>query len=230
MKKQKTADHAAKIYRSGVIPYEPKSEQIRFKKMTSMVGSNNKVLDLGCYDGTLGEILINNNNEVFGIEGSKDVAEIARQKGITVKIQDLEDSFGFKANFFDVIVAGEVIEHILDTDYFIEHVKRVLKPNGFLVLSTPNVASFGRRFLLLFGKNPYFEASFGFPPEAHSGHLRFFTKSLLLNYLEREGFEIIRFTSDVVCFTPSGEIASKLFADLIPTFGRSLIVKAKLVK
>jgi hypothetical protein len=75
-------------------------------------------------------------------------------------------------------------------------------------------------------KNPYFEASFGYPPEAHAGHIRFFTKDLLLGYLRFKGFEIIRFTSDVVNFTPSGRIASKLLADLFPTFGRSLIVKA----
>ena len=80
--------------------------------------------------------------------------------------------------------------------------------------------------LVMEGKNPYFEASLGYPPEAHAGHIRFFTKKLLLSYLEYKGFETIEFTSDVVNFTPSGKIASKLFADLFPTFGRSLIVKA----
>ena len=115
----------------------------------------------------------------------------------------------------------------MDTDFFIDEIKRVLKPNSFLILSTPNIASLGRRFLLLFGKNPYFEASFGYPNEAHAGHIRFFTKDLLLGYLEHRGFGRIKFTSNVVNFTPSGKIASKLLADLVPTFGGSLIVKAK---
>ena len=138
--------------------------------------------------------------------------------------------FKFNDNFFDIVVAGEVIEHILDTDFFFNEIKRVLKSNGFLILSTPNTASLGRRILLLLGKNPYFEASYGFPPEALAGHIRFFTKDLLLSFLKYKGFEIITFTSDVVNFTSSGSLSNKLIADIFPTLGHCLIVKAKLIK
>lgn len=221
-----TSKYAEKIYGKGEILYISKEEKIRLEKIVTLAGTNNRVLDIGCYDGTLGEMLIKNNNEVYGVEINKEVAEIAKRKGLKVKIQDIGSRFVFEDNFFDVIVAAEIIEHILDTDFFIDGIKRVLKPNGVLVLSTPNVASFGRSLFLLLRKNPYFEASFGYPPEAHAGHIRFFTKGLLLDYLEYKGFEIIKFTSDVVNFTSSGKIASKLLADLIPTLGRSLIVKA----
>jgi hypothetical protein len=94
-------------------------------------------------------------------------------------------------------------------------------------LTTPNVLSFGKRIYLLLGKNPYFEASFSFPPEAQAGHIRFFTKGLLLDFLRYKGFEIIKFTSDVVNFDSSAIISSKLIADLFPTLGCRLIVKAQ---
>lgn len=229
MSVRRPADYAKDIYRKGELQYNSKAEKVRLEKIVSLTEENSKVLDIGCYDGTLGRMLIERNNEVYGIEINEEVANIARQQGLKVKIQDIEKRFDFEDNFFDVVVAAEVIEHVLDTDFFIDEIKRVLKPNKFLVLSTPNVASLGRRIFLLLGKNPYFEASLGYPPSAHAGHIRFFTKDLLLKYLEHKGFEIIKFTSDAVNFTSSGKLASKLLADLFPTIGRSLIVKAKLI-
>ena len=228
-KPRKTSDYA-KVTSSKRPPcnYNSKSERIRLKKIVDLVGTCGRILDLGCYDGTLGRLLIK-NNEVYGIEISEKVAEIARLRGLKVKIQCIESGFDFEDNFFDCVVAAEVIEHILDTDFFIGEIKRVLKPNGFFVVSTPNTASLGRRILLLSGKNPYFEASFGYPPYS-VGHIRFFTKDLLLEYLKHKGFEIIKFTSDVVNVTPSGRISSALLATYFPCCGRSLIVKCRNIK
>lgn len=229
-KPQKTVNYAKKYYSLQLQVNYGKNSFIRINKIIFLVGENNKVLDIGCYDGTIGNLLKKNNNQVYGIEISKEAAEIAIKRGLKVKIQNIESRFDFENNFFDVVVAGEIIEHILDTDFFIDEIKRVLKPGGFLVLSTPNVASLGRRILLLLGKNPFFEAAFGYPPEAQAGHIRFFTKSLLLRFLEHKGFKITKFTSNVVNFTSSGKITSKLLVTLFPTLGSSLIIKAKVIK
>lgn len=229
-KPKKTADYAKEIYNLSGVSYVHKSAFIRINKIISLVGENNKVLDIGCYDGTIGNLLKKNDNQVYGIEINEKAAEIAIKRGLKVKIQDIESRFDFKDNSFDVVIAGEIIEHILDTDFFIDEIKRILKADGFLVLSTPNVASLGRRVLLLLGGNPYFEASFGYPTEARAGHVRFFTKNLLLGFLEHKGFKVIKFTSDAVNFIPSGKIASKMLANLFPILGSSLIVKARLIK
>ena len=222
--------YAEKIYKKGKLQYNSKGERVRLEKIIELVGTGNKVLDIGCYDGTLGNVLIKKGNEVYGIEISKEVAEIAKRKGLKVKIQDFASHFDFDNKFFDLVVAAEVIEHIVDTDSFIEEIKRVLKPNGFLVLTTPNIASLGRRLYLLFGKNPYFEASLGYPQYAHAGHIRFFTKGLLTDFLKYKEFEIICLTTDAVNLTPDGKLASKVLANLVPALGRSLIVKAKLIE
>ncbi len=208
--------------------YGSKGDCVRFERMLNLVGRNNKVLDIGCHDGTIGSLLIKNNNEVFGIEANDVMSAIARKKGLKVIVQDIDAGISFKNGFFDIVVAGEIIEHIVNTDYFIDEIKRVLKPKGSLVLSTPNVASLGRRIYLLIGKNPCFEASYGYPPSAYAGHVRFFTKGLLLSYLEYKGFKITRFYSDVINFNSTGSISSKLLANLFPTLGRSLIIKAQL--
>jgi len=229
MKKQRSGNnYAFKYYKSRLLSYE--KDFTRIKIIESLIGSNSRILDIGCYDGTIGKLLIDRNNEVHGIDGSEDALKVALQRGIKAKTGDLEERFDFEDNFFDVVLAGEIIEHILDTDSFISEIKRVLKPSGYLVLSTPNVASLGRRAILLFGGNPYFEASLGFPPEAVAGHIRFFTKDLLLRFLTHSNFKIVNFTSDVINFSPSGRICNNFLATVFPTLGKSLIVKAQNIK
>ena len=226
MKKSKTsADYSKEAYSKEKLSYESYAEKLRLEKITTLVeGKNKKILDIGCYDGTLGNILIKNKNEVYGLEINKEVAEIAKKKGLRVKVQNIESGFGFKDNFFDVIIASEVIEHIADTDFFLNEIYKSLKKNGYLIISTPNVVSLGKRVLFLFGKNVGFDPSFKKP---WAGHLRYYTKDSLINLLIEHNFKITNFSSDFVSFTPNGNYGSKLLANIIPTFGRILIVKCQ---
>ena len=57
----------------------------------------------------------------------------------------------FEDDFFDVVVSFETIEHIIDYDKFVLEIKRVLKPGGQLILSTPN--RLATKILAI--KNPY---------------------------------------------------------------------------
>ena len=54
-----------------------------------------------------------------------------------------------------MIIASEIIEHIYDTDFFIEELKRILKPNGRIIITTPNMHSAANRLLFLIGKFPW---------------------------------------------------------------------------
>lgn len=57
-------------------------------------------------------------------------------------------------NTYDLLIAGEIIEHLVETDHFAEEVHRLLKPGGYLILSTPNLASWYSRLRLLRGLVP----------------------------------------------------------------------------
>lgn len=208
-------------------PYN--SDDSRIKIILRLVGKSGVVLDLGCLDGTIGFELIKLGNKVYGIDASKKSVELACEKGIRAFVGDLESPLDLSyASSFDVVVAGEIIEHIYQVNNFLDEIYKVLKPTGYLVLSTPNLASLGRRLMLLLGINPHIEVTLRTTPNyTPGGHIRYFVKSTLFNLLNEHGFEIVEFTSDVINLNEKGSLGMEYMAKLFPTFGRSLIVRAK---
>lgn len=202
------------------------ADQERTKIVLELIGRNKKILDIACYNGYIGEKIKNNNNVVFGIDASEEAVRISKQKGLIAKVSDIEKSLPYKNNSFDLVFAGEIIEHIVDTDFFIDEIRRVLKPNGELIITTPNVASLDRRLMLLFNKNPFFPASFSYPANTQAGHVRFFNDKLLIDFLRHKGFDIVSMKSDVWSFP--GENYLKIPARLFPSLGFSIIVKCRL--
>ena len=198
----------------------------RLKIMANLVDKNQKILDLGCGTGTLIKLLTKKNKEVEGIDISKKVVKIGQKKGLKIKVADLHKTFPYPKKHFDTITAGEIIEHIYDTDFFLEEISRVLKPNGYLILSTPNIATLGRRLMLLFGINPLIDTCL----ENSAGHIRYFTKKSLEELLLKHGFKIIIFTSDSINFTNSGKFKSQTLAKLFPKLGARIIIKAIKIK
>lgn len=205
--------------------YVLKSERCRLETIIDLVGQNKKVLDIGCHDGTISRLIALNRNEVHGIDISEANVNLAREKGILAHKVDIEkDRVPFPKESFDVIIATEIIEHIYDTDKFLEKVYSLLKKGSFLVLTTPNLATLGRRILLLMGKNPLIEISCD--KKAYNvGHIRYFTKTTLLELLRKHGFKIDIFRSDVINFDNRGTLFSRRLAKIFPTLGKTLIVK-----
>lgn len=197
----------------------------KVKIILAFIGSNHTILDVGCNDGTISKMIALNNNKVIGVDISRKAVLLAKEKGIEAYQCDMETQSleQFEDNFFDVVYSSEVIEHIMDTDQFLQKIRRVLAPGGALIITTPNLASLGRRFLLLFGQSPHIDPVL----RGDKGeHIRFFVKSTFLSLLQDNGFRIEYFTSDVVNFDNSHRFFSSAFAKLFPTLGRSLIVKA----
>jgi 2-polyprenyl-3-methyl-5-hydroxy-6-metoxy-1,4-benzoquinol methylase len=194
----------------------------RVKIIGELVGSGRSVLDVGCGDGEIDKVLIENKNKVSGLDISETCIKKAKKVGVNAVVCDLEtEDFPFKEKF-DVILVAEMLEHVIDTDTFLKKISKSLKSDGILVLTTPNLASFGRRLLLLVNKNPHMEVSL---EKYSAGHSRYFIKDTLEWLLEKNGFEVVEFRSDVINFNASGTLRSVLFAKLIPTLGKSLIVK-----
>lgn len=207
-------------------PLSCSSSDFRLKEVLNLIGTAKKVLDIGCYDGTVTKLIKDKGNDVTGLEVSDEAIVLAKEKGLQIIKADLSERFPVSDNDFDVVFAGEVIEHIFDTDGFlqVQEISRVLKNDGHLVLTTPNSATFGRRLLLLLGKNPLIENSIR--DKSSSGHIRYFTKGSLSELLSSNGFKIDKFVSSVVNFNLSGTLRSSLLAKLFPTLGSTLILKA----
>ena len=197
---------------------------VRIRRICELAGKGKVILDIGCWDGFLSTLLRENDNEVIGVDISEKAIELSKQRGLDVKRVSFEEDLPFPEGTFDVVVAGEVIEHVFDTDRFLIDIKRVLKEHGCLILTTPNLASLGRRILLLLGISPLVETSLG---DNAAGHIRYFTKSSLFSLLEKHGFKVENFFSDVVNFNNRGTMRSIALARVWPSFGASLIVKAK---
>lgn len=177
--------------------------QERIELVKHWLPRTGKLLEIGVWDGTI----IRNyrpkfEGEIFGLDQSVSIMEKALPLLVEAKPCDLNaESIPWENDFFDIVVCGEVIEHLYDTDKLIQEVRRVLKPGGKAIFSTPNLSSFFNRIFLLLGYQPlYTEVSlkisnYGNPFRKSlnpAGHIRVFTYKALSDILNANGFSIIR--------------------------------------
>lgn len=119
-----------------------------------------KLLDVGCGDGTM---IIKRTKRslqqpmLYGIDIDPQKVKRANKLGIKTKVGSVEKHFPYKGNYFDVVCANQIIEHLNDIDTFVSEIYRVLKPNGYALISTENLASWHNIFSLLMGWQPFSE-------------------------------------------------------------------------
>jgi 2-polyprenyl-3-methyl-5-hydroxy-6-metoxy-1,4-benzoquinol methylase len=103
------------------------------------------VLDIACGSGYGTQLLAKKAKKVYGVDVDKDTVEYAKKNfGATNVVYKLGDGVAIPLddNSVDVVVTLETIEHIENYDKFIDEVKRVLKPDGLAIVSTPNDLEF----------------------------------------------------------------------------------------
>ncbi|MCW2576469.1 MAG: methyltransferase protein [Modestobacter sp.] len=157
--------------------------------MQALVGANKRVLDVGCSTGYLAKALGERGNVVSGIEYDPAAAEKARPFLAQLVVGDLED-VGIYDEFadgaFDVVVFGDVLEHLRDPLPVLRRARRLLAPGGSVVISVPNVAHGDVRLSLLAGRFDYRDT--GLLDETH---VRFFTRRNLDRFLREAGFTAV---------------------------------------
>ena len=184
------------------------------------------LLDVGCGDGSSSEEIVKDGWSVSGLELSPKNVTKARKKGINAVVGNAEEKLPYNEDMFDVVIAGEIIEHLTNPKNFLEECYRVLKPNGVLILTTPNVCFLLSRIKVLFGKLPYASAPF---------HFQYFTLSSLKKLLNESGFTIERAIGNMVLGegifdrlkVPFLKFISTHPAKFFPTLSANLIIKSR---
>lgn len=186
-----------------------------------------KVLDIGCvgmgkedtYGGKnwIHGKMVKVAKKVVGIDIQKSEIEKLRKMGFDIRFQNAEEPFDLKEKF-DVVMAEEVIEHLSDLKTFFANVRKHLKDDGLLIITTPNPQAF-EFFLqkLLFGKtliNPY--------------HTHWQNEITLKYLLESNGFNLIDyFFVEEWAENLRGKIFQALFFWLPQCFARNGIYIAR---
>lgn len=213
------------------------------ERINSVVRFNSKniILDAGCGSGDMGKVLIRKHNaKVYGIDMNKVAIRQAKSFGVHAKLADLDGKWPFTSKTFDFVIGAEIIEHVVNPDNFLREANRVLKNNGLVILTTPNLAAWLNRFIFLFGYQPFFlEAStvdktigLSFtrkltPNRMPLGHIRCFTLKALKDLLDLHGYKIVLIKGSTVYYFPKYLAPLDYFFSFFPSLSTDLIIVAK---
>ena len=153
-------------------------------------GRGRRLLDVGAADGLLSRQLTERGWRVTAIEGDPALAQAgARHCGRMITV-NLDREIPVGEGPFDVIVYGDVLEHLVDPLRVLVELDRSLAPAGFVVISVPNIAHLWIRLLLLVGRFDYLDRGI-----LDQSHLRFFTERSLRAMLADAGLSVERFSA-----------------------------------
>lgn len=148
-----------------------------------------RLLDIGCAAGLLLDEAKKSGWETAGVELSRWAAGIAREKFKLDVFEGLLKEAKYPARHFDVVVMTDVIEHLPDPRGTLREVRNILKPDGILCVSTPDVGSLASRLL---GAKWW---------GVKVAHIFYFSRRSLTGMLDAAGFEIISCRSHVRIFS-----------------------------
>jgi 2-polyprenyl-3-methyl-5-hydroxy-6-metoxy-1,4-benzoquinol methylase len=164
---------------------EPADFALRSRFLNENTDAGERVLDVGLGEGQFAADLARAGVTVVGIDVAEEPLRRARElhPELDVRLVDAEGPWELADASFDVVWAGEVIEHVADTAVWLSELRRVLRPGGRLLLSTP---AHGRLTILaLVLSRRAFAAHF----DPGGEHLRFYSRATLTEQLEDFRFQ-----------------------------------------
>lgn len=218
------------------------SMQQNKKNILNLMEKNSKAkfLDLGCDDGnwTLSIAKKMDTKDVFGVDYIDKALKKAKAKKITVKKADLNGKLPFNSNFFDIIHANQVIEHLYDTDIFAKEIYRVLKPGGYAVISTENLSAWFNILALTLGFRAFSQDlsslyQVGNPLSPYNSqehregwtHLRIFTYFGIKDFFKTHGFKIEKILT--AGYYPLPYPIERIFSKIDPIHGHFITIKIR---
>jgi len=159
-----------------------KGFQAKINKSLSLCNVEKKpcaILDVGCGDGhTLDLYAREAQVNTYGVDFNLSALKLAQENGHTVYAGSFEEA-DLPTNFFDLVTATHVIEHVADPRHFLMKTYSLLRPDGILWLETPNIGSIDARWF----RQKHWGA-YHFPR-----HWFFFSRNTLVKLAASVGFE-----------------------------------------
>jgi len=186
---------------------------IRWKRIINLVSQEmpGNVLDIGCSSGDISSFIVGKSINVFGVDIVFGKLCEASRKRILPVCADISKTLPYGDRTFNCVLAGEVIEHVIDTDGFLDEINRILMDNGILIITTPNLANLENRIRLLIGRYPIFVDY----TARGDNHVRVYTGRALIKQLKERGFQIQKYTGSFVPFI-SYSLFKKMTSRLMP--------------
>jgi 2-polyprenyl-3-methyl-5-hydroxy-6-metoxy-1,4-benzoquinol methylase/glycosyltransferase involved in cell wall biosynthesis len=150
-------------------------------------GESLDILDVGCSAGYLGEYLRAQGHHVTGIDITPEAIEKAAEFLNEAHCMKVEDFFAaHPERRFDVVIFGDVLEHVTNAEEVLKLTAQALKPRGRVIASIPNVSHLAVRAMLLEGRWEY--ANLGL---LDRDHVRFFTRKTIEQLFHDSGFDAV---------------------------------------
>jgi SAM-dependent methyltransferase len=147
-------------------------------------GRGKRLLDVGSAQGVLAQKFTERGFEVTCIEGSQKLAALGKDKCHEMIVADLDKPLPQLNGQFDVIIYGDILEHLRNPMEVFAGFNRWLRPEGQVIVSVPNVAHLWVRLNLLLGRFEYGDRGI-----LDRTHLRFFTLPIFKVFLSDAGLE-----------------------------------------
>lgn len=164
-----------------------------------------KILDIGVFRAELIIERVKNikTPQIYAVDIDPKAIASCKKLGIKATKYNIEKGLPYKSNYFDIVSANQIIEHLVDVDLFISEIHRVLKPKGYLVISTENLSSWHNIFAIILGWQAFsqhisYKKNIGNPfklGHSHSDnlpgvHIKIFTLRGLREITELYGFKV----------------------------------------
>lgn len=156
--------------------------------IVEFIGSNKKILEIGTSTGYISKILKEQGNRVTGIEIDHEAGLVAQEycdRMIFGDIETLDLDTNLKPSSFNIIVLGDVLEHLKDPARILKRIRKFLEPGGYLVVSLPNFCHGDVLLSILYGDFRY--TPVGLLDETH---LRFFGLKNIYALFAECGYQI----------------------------------------
>lgn len=174
--------------------HQDRFRQILERIQSLELPSGARILDIGCYPPYMYDVLSALGYRMSGISSKH---EPMRNKDISV-VNIETDVLSYKAHYFDLLLFSEVMEHLVVSPLvYLEKFRKVLKPSGILLITTPNASGLHKRIPALFGRSTYFPLSELYDTHHGDGslyhrHNREYTRNELQEVLSNAMFTIRR--------------------------------------